>query len=112
MSRDPAVAPRVPRWKLERMLIDALADPFLEHDTAMIAIAAAFGAPGCAARLWEWLDETARPLFTVGHELARRARWPSLVATPANQHVTVLTDEEYFAPIAPPQRPGLSRGCR
>ena len=141
---------RVPRWKLERILIDALGDPFLEHDTAMAAIAAAFGSADRAERLWEWLDDAARPLFTIpddlrqraaalthlmtnqlrlragnddhrallldhliqtrlghplllasiGHELARRAGWPTVIATTHAQHVTVLTDDGYFAPIA------------
>lgn len=141
----------MPRWKIERVLIDQLADPFLEHDTAMIAIAAAFGTPGCARDLSDWLDHAARPLFTspedlskraaaltslitnqlclrvrtdhhqallldqliasqcghpillasVGHELARRAGWPTVTATAQDGHyVTVLTGEGYFAPIA------------
>ncbi len=54
-----------PRWKVERTLADQLSDPLLEHDTAMVAIAAAFGEAGCEQGLWDWLDDAARPLFCV-----------------------------------------------
>jgi hypothetical protein len=39
-------------------------------------------------------------LAGVGSELARRAGWSSVIATARDQPVTVLTDDEYFAPIA------------
>jgi hypothetical protein len=64
MSTDPF--PRhahSPRWKVERTLADRLADPLLEHDDALVAICAAFGGPGSAQPLWEWLDDSARALF-------------------------------------------------
>lgn len=151
MSPEPSLRrARLPRWKLERCLVDQLADPLLGYDTALVAIASAFGAADCAPALWDWLDDAARPLFatpsdlreraaaltdlmtnhlclrahidgwesltldhtiatrsghpvllaTVGHELARRAGWQSLTARSAGRHVTVLTTEGYFTPIA------------
>jgi hypothetical protein len=75
MSTDPFRSrARSPRWKVERTLADRLGDPLLEHDDALVAIAAAFGAPGCAQPLWEWLDDSARPLFAAGtDDLRERA---------------------------------------
>lgn len=61
-------------------MADRLADPLLEHDEALVAIAAAFGAPGCAQPLWEWLDDSARALFATptddlrAHAAARAGR--------------------------------------
>jgi hypothetical protein len=64
MSPEPSLGRvRTPRWRVERALVDQLADPLLEHDTAMIAISSAFNADGCAERLAEWLDDAARALF-------------------------------------------------
>jgi hypothetical protein len=64
MSREPSLGRlRTPRWRVERALVEQLADPLLGHDTAMIAISSAFNADGCAQRLGEWLDDGARALF-------------------------------------------------
>jgi hypothetical protein len=38
-------------------------------------------------------------LASVGHELARRAGWPSLTARTADRHWTVLAADGYFTPI-------------
>jgi hypothetical protein len=69
MSTEPSRGrARSPRWRVERTLADRLSDPRLEHDDALVAIAAAFGAPGCAQGLWEWLDDSARALFVTRTE--------------------------------------------
>ena len=151
MSTEPSRShARSPMWKVERTLADRLGDPLLEHDDALVAVAAAFGAPGCAQGLWEWLDDSARALFAtrtddlrqraaaladlmtnrlglaacadryegllldhavvrqsghplllaaVGHELSRRAGWPSFPAHADGGACTVLTAEGYFLPI-------------
>jgi hypothetical protein len=152
MSSEPSVsrAGSRPLWKVERTLTDQLGDPLLEHDAALVTIAAAFGDAGCAQDLWNWLDDAARPLFsvaagdlqaraaalaevmtralglaamadryegllldravarrsghplllaTVGHELARRAGWPSLVGHAAGHSATALVADGCFLPI-------------
>jgi hypothetical protein len=78
MSEDPAAAPpsaQAPGWQAERALVERLNDPLLNHDDALIAIATAFGASDRPHLMRDWLDEAARPLFSLPDpELRRRGR--------------------------------------
>jgi hypothetical protein len=100
MSTEPSQRrARSPRWRLERTLADELSDPLLEHDRLLIAVATAFGTAASSERLWDWLDDAARPLFNVPASGVRERAAPlatlmtyqlGLVACPDSHHGLLL----------------------